>query len=154
MLFSYWPFHNYCLPLGNCLLNESKNNYFYINLKLRDMNIAVWIIQGILAVMFLMAGIMKSTQPKEKLVKSLPWVNDFSLQTVRFIGISELLGAIGIVIPRLTGICPILTPIAAVGLGIIMVLASAHHLPKKEYREVGFNTVLLILAIIVALYRF
>lgn len=63
------------------------------------MNIAVWIIQGILALMFLMAGIMKSTQPKEKLVKNLPWVNDFSLQTVRFIGISELLGAIGILVP-------------------------------------------------------
>lgn len=68
------------------------------------MNIAVWIIQGILALMLLMAGIMKSTQPKDKLVKSLPWVNDFSLQTVRFIGISELLGAIGIVVPQLTGI--------------------------------------------------
>jgi uncharacterized membrane protein YphA (DoxX/SURF4 family) len=118
------------------------------------MNIAVWIIQVILALMFLMAGIMKSTQPKDKLVKSLPWVNDFSLQTVRFIGISELLGAIGIVVPQLTGIYPILSPIAAVGLAVIMVLASVHHLPKKEYKEVGFNTTLLILAVLVALYRF
>jgi uncharacterized membrane protein YphA (DoxX/SURF4 family) len=81
-------------------------------------------------------------------------VNDFSLQTVRFIGISELLGAIGIVAPQLTGICPILTPIEAVGLAVIMVLAAAHHLPKKEYREVGFNAILLILAVVVALYRF
>jgi uncharacterized membrane protein YphA (DoxX/SURF4 family) len=118
------------------------------------MNIAVWIIQGILALMFLMAGIMKSTQPKEKLVKSLPWVNDFSLQTVRFIGISELLGAIGIIIPQLTGILPILSPIAAIGLVVIMVLASAHHLPKKEFKEVGFNSILLVLAGIVAFYRF
>jgi uncharacterized membrane protein YphA (DoxX/SURF4 family) len=118
------------------------------------MNIAVWIIQGILALMFLMAGIMKSTQPKNKLVKSLPWVNDFSLQTVRFIGISELLGAIGIVVPQLTGICSILTPIAAVGLAVIMVMAAAHHLPKKEYREFAFNTTFLILAVVVALYRF
>ena len=97
---------------------------------------------------------MKSTQPKDKLVKSLPWVNDFSLQTVRFIGISELLGAIGIVVPQLTGIYPILSPIAAVGLAVIMVLASVHHLPKKEYRDVGFNIILLILAVVVALYRF
>ena len=115
------------------------------------MNIAVWIIQGILALMFLMAGIMKSTQPKDKLLRSLPWVNDFSLQTVRFIGISELLGAIGIVVPQLTGICPILSPIAAVGLIVIMVLAFVSHLPKKEYKEVGFNTTLLILAVVVAL---
>jgi uncharacterized membrane protein YphA (DoxX/SURF4 family) len=118
------------------------------------MNITVLIIQCILALMFLMAGIMKSTQPKEKLAKSLPWVNDFSLQTVRFIGISELLGAIGIIIPQLTGILPILSPIAAVGLVVIMVLASVHHLPKKEFREVAFNSTLLILAGIVVFYRF
>lgn len=118
------------------------------------MGIAVWIIQGILALMFLMAGIMKSTQPKDKLVNSLPWVNDFSLQTVRFIGISELLGAIGIVVPQLTGIFPILSPIAAVGLAAIMVLAAAHHFPKKEYKEVAFNTTLFILAAVVAFYRF
>jgi uncharacterized membrane protein YphA (DoxX/SURF4 family) len=118
------------------------------------MHIAIWIIQGILALMFLMAGMMKSTQPKDKLVKSLPWVNDFSLQTVRFIGISELLGAIGIIVPSLTGIYPILSPIAAIGLVVIMILASAHHLPKKEFREVGFNATLLILALAVAIYRF
>jgi uncharacterized membrane protein YphA (DoxX/SURF4 family) len=118
------------------------------------MNIAVWIIQGILALMFLMAGITKSVQPKDKLVKTLPWVNGFSLQTVRFIGISELIGAIGIVVPQLTGICQILTPVAAIGLAVIMILAAAHHLPKKEYREEGFNATLLILDVIVALYRF
>jgi uncharacterized membrane protein YphA (DoxX/SURF4 family) len=118
------------------------------------MELTVWIIQGILALMFLMAGIMKSTQPKDKLVKSLPWVNDFSLQTVRFIGFSELAGAIGIVIPQLTGICPILTPIAAIGLVIIMVLAASHHMQKNEYKEVTFNAVLLILSAVVAFYRF
>jgi uncharacterized membrane protein len=118
------------------------------------MNFVVWIIQGALAAMFLMAGIIKLTQPKEKLEKSLPWVKYFSLQTVRIIGTSELLGAIGIIVPQLTGIYPILSPIAAVGLVLIMVLASAHHLPKKEYKEVGFNATLLILSVVVALYRF
>jgi hypothetical protein len=101
-----------------------------------------------------MAGIMKSTQPKDKLVKSLPWVNDFSLQTVRFIGVSELLGAIGILVPQLTGIVPILSSVAAIGLAVIMVLAIAHHLPKKEYKEAGFNAILLILSGVVAYYRF
>lgn len=118
------------------------------------MDLTVWIIQGILALMFLMAGIMKSTQPKDKLVKSLPWVNDFSLQTVRFIGISELTGAIGIILPQLTGIYPILSPIAAVGLAIIMVLAASHHIRKNEYKEVAFNAILLILSAFVAYYRF
>ena len=114
---------------------------------IQHMVIAVWIIQCLLALKFLMAGIMKSTEPRDKLIKSLPWVNDFSTQTVRFNGISEVMGAIGIMVPQLTGIYPILSPIAAVGLIVIMVLASVHHLPKKEYREVGFNSTLLILAL-------
>jgi uncharacterized membrane protein YphA (DoxX/SURF4 family) len=118
------------------------------------MNIVVWIIQGMLALMFAMAGIMKSTQPKDKLAKSLPWVNHFSLSTVRFIGISELLGAIGIIVPQVTGILPILSPIAAIGLVVIMILAAAHHFPRKEYKEVGFNAILLMLAAVVAFYRF
>ncbi|MFN8255684.1 MAG: DoxX family protein [Bacteroidales bacterium] len=118
------------------------------------MELTVWIIQGILALMFLMAGIMKSTQPKDKLVKSLPWVNDFSLQTVRFIGFSELTGAIGIIIPQVTGILPILSPIAAVGLVIIMILAASHHIRKNEFKEVAFNAVLLVLSAFVAYYRF
>jgi uncharacterized membrane protein YphA (DoxX/SURF4 family) len=118
------------------------------------MEIAVWIIQGILALLFLMAGVMKSTQPKDKLAKSLPWVNDFPLQTVRFIGISELLGAVGIIVPQLTGIYTLLTPIAAIGLVVIMVLAASHHIRKREYKEVAFNITLLILSAIVAFYRF
>jgi uncharacterized membrane protein YphA (DoxX/SURF4 family) len=118
------------------------------------MNTVVWIIQGILAIMFAMAGTMKLTQPKEKLVKSLPWVIDFSLPTVRFIGTSEILGAIGIIVPQVTGILPILSPIAAIGLIVIMILAASYHLPKRQYKEVMFNSMLLILSVIVALYRF
>jgi uncharacterized membrane protein len=118
------------------------------------MNTAMWIIQGILAAMFAMTGIMKSTQSKDKLIKNLPWVDDFSLQTVRFIGISELLGGIGIIIPMVTGILPILAPIAASGLAVIMILAAIHHFPKREYKEVLFNAALFIPLAIVAVYRF
>lgn len=118
------------------------------------MNITIWILQGILAAMFAMAGVMKTTQPKEKLEKSLPWVKDFSLPMVRFIGLSELLGAIGVVAPMLTGIMTILTPIAATGLAIVMVLASTYHLRKKEYKEIAFNGFLFAMAAIVVYYRF
>lgn len=118
------------------------------------MNTVIWIIQGILAVMFAMAGLMKTTQPKEKLIPKLPWVKDFSIGTVRFIGASELLGAIGIIIPYLTGIVPILTPLAAIGLVFIMVFASVYHGGKKEYKEIAFNVSLLILSAIVAYSRF
>jgi uncharacterized membrane protein len=118
------------------------------------MNIAVLIIQGVLALMFLVAGILKSTLPMDQLSKRLPWVNDYSLQTVRLIGFSEVLGAIGIIVPQISGVYPTFSPFAALGLVAIMILAFNHHLPKKEYKEAGFNTTLLLLAVIVVIYRF
>jgi uncharacterized membrane protein YphA (DoxX/SURF4 family) len=119
------------------------------------MNTFLWIIQGLLAAMFLTAGVMKLTQAKEKLLKQLPWVADFSIGTVRFIGLSELLGGIGLIVPWLTGIAPILTPISAIGLCVVMVLASnIVHLKKNEYKEIAFNAILFILAAFVAYGRF
>jgi uncharacterized membrane protein YphA (DoxX/SURF4 family) len=118
------------------------------------MNTIIWIIQGITALMFAMAGSMKLTQPKEKLVKSLPWVVDFSLPTVRFIGTSELLGATGLIVPMAANVLPILTPIAAIGLTVLMVLAASYHIRKNQYKEVMFNAVLFILSAIIAYARF
>jgi uncharacterized membrane protein len=119
------------------------------------MNRALWIIQGLLAAMFTMAGIMKSTLPKEKLGKQFPWSNDFSMSTVRFIGLSELLGAIGLIVPWLTGIASILTPISAVGICVIMVLATnIVHLKKREIKEIATNIILFLLAAFVAYGRF
>ena len=118
------------------------------------MNIIIWIISGILAALFGMIGIMKTTQPKEKLATKLPIVNEYSMGIVRFIGISELLGAIGLIVPYLTGIAPFLTPIAASCLIFIMILATLYHLHKHEYKGIVFNVVLLILLVMVAYYRF
>jgi len=118
------------------------------------MEIAIWIIQGILAAMFFAAGIMKATQPQEKLAASMPWVNDFPAWGVKLIGMAELLGAIGLIVPYLTGIAPVLTPMAAMALALIMVLAAVYHLRKKEYRPIGFNLVLLVLLLIVAYRRY
>lgn len=119
------------------------------------MNTILWIIQGLLAAMFAMAGTMKLTQPKEKLEKQLPWVNDFSTGTVRFVGLAELLAAIGLIVPWLTGIAPILTPVSAIGICLIMVLATNMvHLKKREYKAVAFNIVLFLLAAFVAYGRF
>lgn len=119
------------------------------------MNTILWIIQGLLATMFTIAGVMKLTQAKEKLSKQLPWVNDFPISTVRLIGLSELLGSIGLIVPLLAGIVPILTPIAAIGICLIMVLATTTvHLKKKEYKSIVFNTVLFLLAAFIAYGRF
>ncbi len=119
------------------------------------MNTALWIIQGLLAAMFAMTGTTKLTQPQEKLVKQFPWVNDFSLRTVRFIGLSELLGAIGLIVPWLTGIASVLTPVSATGLCLIMVLATnIVNLKKNEYSAMAINIVLFLLAAFVAYGRF
>jgi uncharacterized membrane protein len=118
------------------------------------MNVVLWITQVILAAMFAVAGIMKATQPKEKLADRLPWTQDFSQGTVRFIGVVELLGAFGLILPAVTGIAPILTPIAAIGFAVMMVLAAATHIRRKEPSAVVFNAVLFAVAVFVAWGRF
>ena len=118
------------------------------------MNTALWIVQCFLALVFITAGTSKTITPKEKLLKQLPWVKDYSLGTVKFIGISEFLGGIGLVVPWMTDIARFLTPVSAIGICVIMALALAtEHLKKNEYMEVAFNAVLLLLAAFVAIGR-
>ena len=118
------------------------------------MNIAVWIVSGLLAAAYLIAGLNKVTQPKVKLVGSLPWTEDFSPATLKFIGIVEVLGAIGLILPWLTGIAPVLTPLAATGLVIVQALAVVVHLRRHEAKVLPINLVLLLLALFVAVVRF
>jgi uncharacterized membrane protein YphA (DoxX/SURF4 family) len=114
----------------------------------------LWIVQVVLAAMFAMAGVMKLTQPKDKLADRLPWTADFSLVTVRFIGLVEFAAALGLILPAATGIAPVLTPIAASGLVMVMLLAAITHVRRKEPGAIAFNAVLLILAALVAWGRF
>jgi len=114
------------------------------------MNIALWVAQGILALVFLMAGASKLTQPKEKLAERMGYVDDFSDGTIKLIGTLEVLGALGVVLPKLTGILPVFTPLATVGLALTMVGAALTHLRRKEPQMIVVNAVLLALAIFVA----
>jgi hypothetical protein len=118
------------------------------------MNIALWTVQIILAATYAMAGAMKSTRPKEQLSERLPWVEDFGPATVRIIGIAELLGAAGLILPAATGIATILTPLAATGLAVMMALAIAIHVRRREPGGVAFAAVLLALVVFVAWCRF
>ena len=118
------------------------------------MNIALWIIQLLLAIAFGMSGTMKITQPTNKLVAQMGWVEDFAPTTVKAIGVLEVLGAIGLILPRLTGILPWLTPLAALGLALTMLGAMATHFRRNEYPMLGFNLALLLLSAFVAYGRF
>jgi uncharacterized membrane protein YphA (DoxX/SURF4 family) len=118
------------------------------------MNVFLWVLQAVLALAFAVAGVQKALRPKEKLAANLPWVEDYGQGTVRFIGVVELLAAIGLILPALTGIAPVLTALAAVGLVVIMLLAMNTHRRRREWSGIGVNAVLLVLAAIVAWGRF
>jgi len=117
------------------------------------MGIALWVAQVLLAVAFLGAGAAKLSQTKKKLAKTMAWVEDFSQRTVRLIGTLEVLGAIGVVLPALTGILPWLTPLAALGLVLLMAGAVYTHLRREEGSAVVPPAVLLLLAALVAVGR-
>ncbi len=119
------------------------------------MNIALWIIAGLLALAFLAAGAMKLTQPKEKLAASgMAWVEDFTPGMIKTIGALEVLGALGLILPAALGIIPVLVPIAAVGLAALMVGAAITHARRKERQMLPVNLVLFALAVVVAVGRF
>lgn len=99
----------------------------------KTLHIGLWVVQGLLAAAFGMAGFMKLTAPIEQLAENgMSFVNDYSVGMVRFIGISELLGALGLIIPAAFRFKTFLTPLAAVGLAIIMVLATSYHIGANE----------------------
>ena len=118
------------------------------------MSIALWVIQGLLALVFLMAGSMKAAQPMSTLAKRLPWTATFPAPAVRFIGVAEIAGALGLILPGLTRVAPILTPLAAIGLVLVMLLASGFHARRGEYQTIAMNAVLLALALVVVIGRF
>jgi uncharacterized membrane protein len=112
------------------------------------MLIAVWIVGGLLALLYLFAGFTKTFTPKDKLQPKMPYVEDFSAGQVKAIGVTEIVGAVGLVVPALTGIAAILTPIAAFGLALVQVVAIVVHVRRKEY-SLGFNIGLLVAALFV-----
>ncbi|MFK4851811.1 DoxX family protein [Microbacterium sp. ZW T6_19] len=97
------------------------------------MLIALWIVNGLLALAMLGGGVMKVLTPKAALAeKGMAWTEDFSAGSIKAIATLEVVGALGLVLPLLTGIAPILTPLAGTGLAIIMVGATVVHLRRKE----------------------
>ena len=97
------------------------------------MTIAFWAVTALLALGFLFAGSMKATRAKDQLAASgMAWTEDFSSNAVKAIGVAEILGAIGLVLPAATGIAPLLSPIAAICLAITMVGAIIVHVRRKE----------------------
>ena len=118
------------------------------------MNIGLWIVQALVALAFIAAGAIKSSQPVDKLKKNMGWVEDVNPGFVKMIGILEILGGLGVILPAVTHILPWLTPVAAIGLAIIMVGAVVVHLRRNEASHIAAPLVLLLLSLIVVYGRF
>ncbi|QIK71703.1 DoxX family protein [Propioniciclava coleopterorum] len=97
------------------------------------MIVALWILNALLALAFLGAGLMKLATPKATLrEKGMAWTDEYSATMVKVIGGAEALGALGLILPLATGIAPILAPIAALCLALTMAGAVATHVRRKE----------------------
>jgi len=119
-------------------------------------NVVVWIVSGVLAALYLTAGFTKLAKTKQDLLTEprLSWVDDFTAGQVKGIGAVEVAGALGLVLPWLTGVAPVLTPIAALGLAVVQAGAAITHLRRGEKATVPVNVVLCALAVFVAVVRF
>jgi hypothetical protein len=121
------------------------------------MEIALWIAQGAVALMFMGAGLAKLAKPRTELMASnerMAFMEDFSDGTIRFIGVAEVAGALGLVLPGITGIAPVLVPIAAVSLGVLFLLAGVVHLRRSEPQMVLDKVIVIALTAFIAWGRF
>ncbi|HVO23666.1 MAG TPA: DoxX family protein [Candidatus Margulisiibacteriota bacterium] len=114
-----------------------------------SMTRALWVVQGLLALLFLFAGVTKLVLPIEEMTKQMPLPGAF----LRFIGVAEVLGGLGLVLPGLTGIRPGLTPLAAAGLVIIMVGATVLSAASGGIRSALFPLIVGLLLTFVAYRR-
>ena len=119
------------------------------------MNVALWIVQGLLALVFGGSGTVKATRDRKRLFDDgITWVEDFPAAAVRTIGVLEMLAAVGLVLPALTGIAPVLTPLAAAGIAVLMAGAGVVHFRRGEFAFIGVIAVLFGAAVFVAWGRF
>ncbi len=118
------------------------------------MNIALWIVAGLAAAAFLMAGAMKLMQGKKVEEKGMAWAKHYSDAGIRGIGAAEVAGALGLILPAVTGIGTWLVPVAAIGLVIVMAGAVRRHLIIGEGLKGSMPALVLgVLALVVAVGR-
>jgi uncharacterized membrane protein len=110
------------------------------------MTVAYWIVAALLALVYLYSGGLKVLRSPDQLRPMMGWIDTMPLRLVRTIGVLEILGALGLILPALTGIAPVLTLAAAVGLVLIQVGGISLHLSRGELKLIGLNIGLFVLA--------
>ena len=97
-------------------------------------NVGLWVAQGLLVAVFGFSAAVKGTQPKQRVLQlGMTGVVNIPIPLMRFTALCEVFGVIGLVLPYATGIAPILTPAAAIGLGMIMIAAAVIHLRSTNH---------------------
>ncbi|MBL7259657.1 DoxX family protein [Paractinoplanes lichenicola] len=114
------------------------------------MEIAYWIVGGLLALFYVYAGAMKTLRTREQLLPMMAWVDKTPMPLVRGIGVLEVLGALGLILPPLTGIAPALALAAAIGLVLVQIGGIIVHVSRGETKVIGLNIALLVLAAVAA----
>ena len=114
------------------------------------MDIALWIVQGLLAAFMLMAGVAKLTKPREELLDRMAFVEDFTDGPIKTIGALEAFAAIGLILPGVTGIAPVLVPFAAIGIALIQAGAVVVHVRRSETQQLVMNVVFIAVAVFIA----
>lgn len=120
----------------------------------RGLHFGLWAAQVLVAGVFLMAGSMKLTAPVEALQAQMPWVKGALGGAVRFIGLAEVLGGLGLLLPAATRIVPVLTPVAASGLTVVMGLATITHITRGEFEMIPVTLTIGAAAVFIAWGRF
>jgi uncharacterized membrane protein len=118
-----------------------------------EVDVALWVVQGLLALVFMGVGLAKLMQSREQLAVRMPALAALPRSAVRTIGTLETLGAIGLIMPALSGVLPWLTPLAAAGLVLLMVSAAIFNLRHRKYPEIIADEVLMALAGFILLGR-
>jgi hypothetical protein len=117
-------------------------------------NVGLWVVQGLLVAVFGFSAAVKGTQPKQRVLQfGMTGVVNIPVPLMRFTALCEVFGVIGLVLPYATDIAPILTPAAAIGLGMIMIAAAVIHLRLHEPWTAGGNVILLALCVLIAIGR-
>jgi uncharacterized membrane protein YphA (DoxX/SURF4 family) len=115
----------------------------------KPLRISLWAAQVLLAIAFVGIGLMKLTTPIPELAAMMKWPGEYSPAFVRFVGLVDLLGGIGVLLPALTRILPRLSVLAALGCTVLQVLAIGFHVSRGEFQALPLNAVLLALSMFV-----
>jgi uncharacterized membrane protein YphA (DoxX/SURF4 family) len=116
------------------------------------MSIAIWIAQGFAALVFFLTGALKVVTPKEKLAERMHWAATWPPGRIKLLGLAEVAGALGLVLPAALRVAPVLTPIAAVCLAVLMLGAVQTH--RRFHESVTPALVLLLVCVAIAAGRF